>query len=281
MRPFLLSLVAAVFAVGGVFGSGASLSAGEEYVVGTNAEFPPFEYFDKENQVVGFDIDLVKAVGEAAGFKVKILHQAFDTLVEQLDGGKLDIVAAGMTITEDRKKRIDFSEPYFNAAQVIVVRDGTEGFTKIEDIKGKRVSVQLGTTGATMAEEAMGKNNRNLKQFRKFSEAFAELKLGRVDCVVVDLPVAKNYVSQLDGIFISSPPMEDESFGLGIAKGRDELLAKVNKGLAAIRESGEYDRLIAKWFGQDAVETPEAEPEAQAAPDEEGAKGAKNEKAAE
>ena len=225
----------------------AAAGAGE-VVVGTNAEFMPFEYTDDDNNIIGYDIDIIKAVGKAAGLDINIQNQAFDTLVEGLESGKLDAVISGMTITEARKLKVDFSDPYYNAAQVIVVLEKTKGFDKIEDIKGKLVGVQLGTTGAGMSEEAMGENNPDLKQFRKYNEVFSELRLGRIDAIVVDLPVAQAYVRKMEGIRISSPAMSEEEYGIAVKKGDTELLEKINGGLKKIRESGEYDAITEKWF---------------------------------
>ena len=226
-----------------------SFSAGAgEVVVGTNAEFPPFEYTDDDNNIIGYDIDIIKAVGKAAGLDIKIHNQSFDTLVEGLESGKLDGVISGMTITEARKEKVDFSEPYYDAAQVIVVLESTPGYEKIEDIKGKIVGVQLGTTGAGMAEEVMGENNSNLRQFRKYNEVFTDLKFGRIDAVVVDLPVAQTYVKKLGGIRISSPKMSEEQYGIAVKKGNADLLNKINEGLKSIRESGEYDKITETWF---------------------------------
>ncbi|MDR1611463.1 MAG: basic amino acid ABC transporter substrate-binding protein [Planctomycetota bacterium] len=219
-----------------------------EVVVGTNAEFMPFEFTDDDNNIIGYDIDVVHAVARAGGFEVRLHNQSFDTLIEGLESGKLDAVISGMTITEARKEKVDFSEPYYNAAQVIVVQEKTPGFEKIGDVKGKLVGVQLGTTGAGMAEEVMGENNPDLKQFRKYNEVFSELRIGRIDAVVVDLPVARAYVEKIPGIRISSPPMSVEEYGMAVKKGNSELLNKINAGLKAIRESGEYKEITNKWF---------------------------------
>lgn len=225
----------------------APSAAAEEVMVGTNAEFMPFEFTDEKNEIVGFDIDVINAVGQAAGFKVSIANQAFDTLIEGLESGRIDVVASGMTITEERRKRVDFSDPYYNAAQVIVAGKNAMGLKTIDDVKGKLIGVQLGTTGAIMAEGAMGANNPDLKQFRKYNEVFSELRLGRIDAVVVDLPVAEAYVRRFDDIRITSPAMSEEQYGLAVKKG-NPLLEKLNAGLKKIRESGEFDRITAKWF---------------------------------
>lgn len=232
-----------------VLGFGAWVQAGETLRVGTNAEFMPFEFVDDDDQVVGFDIDMINAIGKAAGFEVQVVNQAFDTLIDALSSNKIDAAASGMTITDARKEKVFFSDPYYNAAQVLVVKNETPGFTKLEDIKGKKVSVQLGTTGAMMAEEVLGEENPDLHQFRKYNEAFAELTTGRVEVVVVDLPVAEAYVKRLGGIKISSPRMSEEEFGIAISKQKPELQKKINEGLKKIKDSGEFDAILQKWFG--------------------------------
>lgn len=225
----------------------SAVSAGE-IVVGTNAEFMPFEFTDDDNNIIGFDIDIINAVAKAEGLTVRMHNQSFDTLIEGLDTGKIDAAISGMTITPTRKEKVDFSEPYYNAAQVIVVKEDTPGYETIEDIKGKKVGVQLGTTGALMAEGAMGENNPDLKQLRKYNMVFSDLKLGRTDAVVVDLPVAQAYLKQVDGLRISSPPMSEEQYGIVLKKGNKALLDKMNSGLEKIRASGEFDQIMKKWF---------------------------------
>ena len=220
----------------------------QEITVGTNAEFMPFEFTDDDNNIIGFDIDIINAIGKQAGLTVKMHHQSFDTLIEGLMSDRLDAAISGMTITEARREKVDFSEPYYNAAQAIVVREGTVGFTKIEDVKDKKVGVQLGTTGALMAEEIMGENNPNLMQLRKYNMVFSDLALGRLDAVVVDLPVAQAYLKNVPGLRISSPPISEEQYGIVVKKGNKELLDKINDGLAKIRASGEFDAIMKKWF---------------------------------
>ncbi len=225
--------------------------AAAEVVVGTNAEFPPFEFTDDNNNPIGYDMDIIKAVGDAAGFSVRIQNQAFDTLVEGLESGKLDAAISGMTITQARLEKIDFSQPYYNAAQVIVVQEGDAGYQTIEELKDKIVGVQLGTTGAGMVETVLGEDNPNIKQFRKYNEVFSDLKLGRIDAIVVDLPVAQAYLRRLSGLKVSSPRMSEEEYGIAVRKGNAELLKQINDGLAAIRANGEYDRITDKWFQED------------------------------
>ncbi len=231
-----------------VIGFGMVAQAGQQIIVGTNAEFMPFEFTDDNNNIIGFDVDIITAVAKEEGISVRMHNQSFDTLIEGLETGKIDAAISGMTITEARKEKVDFSEPYYNAAQVIVVRDGTVGFTKIEDIVGKKIGVQLGTTGALMAEEVMGEDNSDLKQLRKYNMVFTDLKNGRTEAVVVDKPVAEAYLKQVSGLKISSPPMSEEQYGIVVKKGNKDLLDKMNSGLAKIRANGVYDKIMKKWF---------------------------------
>ncbi len=229
-------ILAAAFALALCLGTAA---AADRVVAGTNAEFPPFEFTDDANAIVGFDIDVITAVGRAAGFAVEMQDMAFDTLVLALEGDKIDVVASGMTITDARREKIDFSDPYYNAAQVIVAQKSSPDYKTVGEIKDMLVGVQLGTTGATMAEEVMGENNESLKQFRKYNEVFTDLTLGRIDAIVVDLPVAQAYLRRMPG---------EEQYGFGVKKGNAALLAQINDGLAKIRASGEYDAITDKWF---------------------------------
>lgn len=226
--------------------------------VGTNPEFPPFELVEKgTNKIVGFDVDLITEVAKAAGYAgVKMEAFAFDTLVEALNQKKVDAVIAGMTITDERKAKVLFTEPYYNAAQVLVVTKKNNQITTLDDIKDKRVAVQLGTTGGVVAEKALGQNNSNMKQFRKYTEVFYELKLGRVDVVVVDMPVAQAYLrmKNFSDLKISSKPMSEEEFGIAVAKENADLHKQLNAGLKTIRENGKLDQLLSKWFDESTAE---------------------------
>jgi polar amino acid transport system substrate-binding protein len=227
-----------------------SVRAGE-VIVGTNAEFPPFELTDDGNNIIGYDIDIIKAVGKAAGFEVSMHDNAFEWLIAGLESGSLDAVVSAMTITEERRRQVDFSEPYYNASQVIVVAEGTAGLDSLASLKDRKVGAQLATTGAAMAEEALGKDNPDLHLLDKCNAVFTELILGQLDAVIVDLPVAETYVKLLPGLAIGSKPMSEEQYGIAVKKGDKALLDKINAGLAAIRKSGEYDAITKRWFSGD------------------------------
>lgn len=251
----LIAFVAA-FAAASSFAQDAKSS--KILTVGTNPEFPPFELVEKgTNKIIGFDVDLITEVAKAAGYAgVKMEAFAFDTLVEALNQKKVDVVIAGMTITDERKAKVLFTDPYYNAAQVLVVTKKNKTISTLDDIKDKRVGVQLGTTGGVVAEKALGQNNPNMKQFRKYTEVFYELKLGRVDVVVVDMPVAQAYLKlkNFSDLKISSKPMSEEEFGIAIAKDNTELHKQLNAGLKSIRESGKLDQLLNKWFDETTAE---------------------------
>lgn len=234
-------LVAALFLCAGIAGS-------REVTVGVNAEFMPFEFVDDDGKIVGFDIDMIHAIADAAGLEIVIRDQIFETLLASLDAGELDLLISGITITPERQSLVDFSRPYYRTAQVVVVREASATVASLDDLKDKRVGVQPGTTGALMVVDALGAGNPGVRPFQKFSEAFRELEGGALDAVVVDMPVAEAYLRRVPGLKIGSEAMSREEYGIAVRKGNAELLGKINAGLDAIRESGEFDDITEKWF---------------------------------
>ncbi len=174
--------------------------------------------------------------------------QLFETLVDDVESGKLDAVISGMTITDARRERIDFSESYFNASQVLVVREETTDIKTLADLRGRKVGAQTGTTSELMAKEAMGGESQTLFSYAKCNEEFNNLMLGELDAVVVELPVAQTYVRLIPGLKIGSEPLSDEHYGIAVKKGNKALLDKINAGLKAIRDSGEYAAITERWF---------------------------------
>ncbi len=215
--------------------------------MGTNAEFAPFEFINEQNEIVGFDIDLANEIAAHLGYELVIENMAFDGLIPALESKRIDMVVAAMTITEERKLVVNFSNPYFNAGQVIVVRDDNTEITGIDDLKEtKKIAVQLGTTGDFKAQETTAKEN--ILAFPQISLAFMELELGRADAVIVDKPVADRYLKVNEGLRIVGDTLTDEYFGIAIHKDNTQLLNQINEALEAIKESGKYDELISKWF---------------------------------
>ncbi|AFG35296.1 basic amino acid ABC transporter substrate-binding protein [Fervidobacterium pennivorans subsp. shakshaketiis] len=215
-------------------------------IVGTEPTFPPFEFVDEKNQVVGFDIDIANELAKRLGVKLEIVNLPFDSLIPALLQGKIDLIIAGMTITEERAKVVDFSKPYFEANQAIVVRkDGRFEPKKLEELVGKKVAVQLGTTGDLVISEI---NGIQVVRFQKFTDAFLELQNGRVDAVVLDEAPAKAYVKKFPKFLISAVIDTGETYGIAVKKGNKELLNFVNQTLDILKGSGVYNKLIQKWF---------------------------------
>nr|4ZV1_A Chain A, AncQR [synthetic construct]4ZV2_A Chain A, AncQR [synthetic construct] len=220
--------------------------------VGTEATFPPFGFKDENGKLVGFDIDLAKAIAKKLGVKVEFKPMDFDGIIPALQSGKIDVVIAGMTITEERKKQVDFSDPYFEAGQAIVVKKGNDSIKSLEDLKGKKVGVQLGSTSEQHVKKVAKDAGVKVKKFDNFSEAFQELKSGRVDAVVTDNAVALAYVKQNPnaGVKIVGETFSGEPYGIAVRKGNSELLEKINKALEEMKKDGTYDKIYEKWFGE-------------------------------
>lgn len=216
--------------------------------VGTDATFPPFEYQDeKTGEFTGFDIALIKAIAAKLGMEVKITNLAFDGLIPGLLAGNYDLVIAGMTITEERAAAVDFSDPYFNAGLVVMTTKSNTSIKSVEDLKGKVVGVQLGTTGDLKASEMKGL--KAVKRFNVYPDAVQALLNGNIDAIVLDLPVAAEFVKQFKQLKIVGQPFTNEYYGIALRKGNTELLKKVNQALAALKAEGKYDAIYNEWFG--------------------------------
>ena len=218
------------------------------YVVGTSADFPPFEYI-KDGQIVGFDIDLIKAIAKSQGFDVKFQDISFDSLIPGLTAGTIDIVASGMTITEERKKVVDFTEPYYSANQAVLVKKGS-GKNVTVLFGNHKIAVQTGTTGDLWVEENLEKTGilkGKVTRFDTFVLAIQDLINGNVDAVVLDTPVAKRYMAE-NPVTMVAEIITGEEYGIAVAKGNKDLLDKLNKGLKEIKANGKLDELLKKYF---------------------------------
>ncbi|SHH47540.1 basic amino acid ABC transporter substrate-binding protein [Thermosipho atlanticus] len=241
-----VALFVAVLIIGTIFsGTLAEIKERGKLIIGTEPTFPPFEYVNEKNEIVGFDIDIAQKIADELGVELEIVNLPFDSLIPALMSDKIDLIVAGMTITEERAKVIDFSIPYFNANQAIVVR-GNEGFmpATLEDLKGKRVAVQLGTTGDLVVSDI---KEIMVTRFQKFTDAFLELQNKRVDAVVLDEAVANAYVKTFPKFVVSAIIDTGEKYGIGVKKGNTELLEFVNTVVSNLFKSP-YDLLVEKWF---------------------------------
>ncbi|WP_026519868.1 basic amino acid ABC transporter substrate-binding protein [Butyrivibrio sp. FCS006] len=251
-KKIIAVALTAVVALGSLVGcgsasNGSSGSTGETLVVGTNAAFPPFEYVGDDGKPDGFDVALIKAIGEKAGFEVQIQDMEFDSLVSSI-GNKIDVAIAGMTVTEERKKTVDFSDSYYEAVQDVIVAKGSNIATA-DDLKGLKIGVQLGTTGEFIADEIEG---AEVAAYNKAVDAVNDLNNGRVDCVIVDKNPAEvfgaQFPDQVDVLPGTNFDFEPENYAIALPKGNTELAEKINAALKALKEDGTYDSLVKKYI---------------------------------
>lgn len=212
--------------------------------VGTNAEFAPFEYLDK-NQIVGFDIDLLNAISKEAGIEFKIQDMAFDGLLPALQTKKVDLVIAGMTATPERQKAVAFSKPYFKAKQVVITKGVDKSLKNFKDLSGKKVGVMLGFTGDTVVSEIKGVK---VERFNAAYAAILALGQGKVDAVVLDSEPAKKYTANNKQFVVANIPAAEEDYAIAARKNDKELLNKINTALDKIKANGEYDKILKKYF---------------------------------
>jgi len=226
-------------------GCGASSN---KIVVATDATWPPMEYVDENREIVGYDIDLMKAIAEEAGLEVEFKNVAWDGIFAGLAAGEYDAVISSVTITDERRENYDFSDPYINAGQIVVVRTESD-ITGPNDLAGHIVGAQISTTGAFAIQEMDG---AELKEYDEVGLAFEDLVAGRIDAVVCDTPVAADFALQRDEykavLKIVGDPFTDEYYGILVQKGNDDLLAKINAGLDAVQEKGLDKQFEETWL---------------------------------
>ncbi len=218
-------------------------------VVGTNAQFPPFESIGSDGYE-GFDIDLIGAIAAKMGKKVEIMDMEFDGLLPALASHKVDLVIAGMSITPDREKNVDFAAPYYEASQVVLVAEGERAqYKSLSDLKGKRIGVAVGFVGESIASEELP--GENIKAFLTGFELIKELANGRLDAVIFDNAPAKSFIKSQGSIEIAEGIAFDaDSYGIALPKGSDELKAAINKAFAELVADGSYDALLKKHINK-------------------------------
>ncbi|MFN9744126.1 MAG: basic amino acid ABC transporter substrate-binding protein [Betaproteobacteria bacterium] len=221
------------------------------YVVGTDAAYAPFESQNEKGEIVGFDVDVVKAIAAKAGIEVKFVNTPWEGIFNTLQQGDRDMVVSAVTITDERKQTMDFSDPYFDAVQLIAVKESSK-VTKFADLKKLKVGVQTGTTGDEAVSKLLGKTSTSIKRFESTPLALKELESGGVDAVVADNGVIAHYVANNPGgkfKTVSDKEFAPEQYGIAVKKGNAELLGKLNQGLAAIKADGSYNQIYARYFG--------------------------------
>ncbi len=243
IRRLLLALVAVSLLCG-------QAMAAEKFIVATDCTWPPMEMLDANKQPIGFDVDFITAVGKAAGFEVDVRNIAWDGIFGGVATGQYDIVAAATTITEERQKQFDFSDPYYEVAQAVVLPAG-KSIKSLADLKGKKVGGQIGTTGVFVIRKAGV--TVDLKEYDDVGLAIQDMLGGRLDAVICDDPVALYYVNKkadtAGKLNISFKTEEKEYYGFTVRKGRKDLVEKLNKGIKDVKASGVEAQLLKKWMG--------------------------------
>lgn len=258
MRKIMMICLAAMLAVfaagcgGGDAGKSApkSAPAGEKALrIGTNADFAPFEFQDVNGKdYAGFDMDLIRAVAKEMGVKADIQNINFDGLIPAMESGNLDVIISGMTINDERKKKVEFSEPYYKSGLSIIVKKDNTTINQFTDLVGKRVAVQIGTTSAKEVRKIEGVI---VTEFNSSADTFMELKAGGVDAVVNDRPVNDYYIAKsgVTDVRRLDELLTSEDYGIAMSKKNPALVKDVNAALKKLHENGEYDKIYKKWFG--------------------------------
>ena len=223
-------------------------SEAKELVMGTAAAFPPYEFVDSDNNIVGIDAEIAQAVADKLGMKLTIKDMEFESLIPAVTAGSIDVVFAGMTVTDERKKSVNFTDSYAQGIQVVIVKEDS-AIASIDDLEGKKIGVQAGTTGDIYCTGDYGEENVN--QYTNGALAVAALQNGQVDCVVIDNEPAKQYVKANAGLKILETEYISEDYAAAIAKDNEDLLEKVNKAMDELTEDGTIDKIIAKYINAD------------------------------
>ncbi len=218
-------------------------------VMGTSADFPPFEFVDEQGNIVGFDVDIAKYIAHKYGWKLEIKDIAFEGLIPALQAGEIDMIVAAMTITPEREEVVDFSIPYYNASQGVLIKAGNPDITTVEDLYNKKIGVQAGTTGEAWAEENLA-NYSEIIAYQRVYDAVTALVAGYIDALILDDPVATYYGNASADVEKASLVIDTgERYGIAVREGDTELLNKINAALDELIHSDTYYELIEAWFG--------------------------------
>ena len=212
--------------------------------MGTNATFPPYEYYEGD-EVVGIDPEIAAAIAEKLGMTLEINDMDFDPAIAAAQTGQADIVMEGLTVTDDRKEKINFTDSYATGVQVVIVPEDSD-IQSVDDLEGKLIGVQQGTTGDLYCSDDYGEEN--VQKFTSGPVAVEALKNGQIDCVVIDNEPAKSYVSQNEGLKILDTEYITEEYAIGISKDNPELLEQINAALQELKDDGTIQSIIDKYI---------------------------------
>lgn len=257
-QAFVAGTVLAVFAlVGSAAGASAAPAAshapsavsGKTYVIGTDTTFAPFEFRDGSGELIGIDMDLIRAIAKNQGFSVEIRSLGFDAALQALQSNQVDGVIAGMSITDKRKQIFDFSDPYFDSGVQMAVAKSNNDIKGYADLKGKTVAVKRGSEGETFANSIKDKYSFTVKPLDQSATMYDDVKAGNSVAVFDDYPVLAYGISQNNGLKAVTAKERGSSYGFAVNKGKNpELLAAFNKGLAELKANGQYQQVLDKYL---------------------------------
>ena len=216
-----------------------------KYIAGTEATFAPFEYMDDKGNIVGIDKDILDAIAEEMGIEIEMKHVGWDPVFEGVKGGTLDLGASGITITPERAEQFDFTEPYYEATQLIVVPEDSK-VESLADLEGKKVSVQINTTGHIAAKKAFGETSPNISPFENLPTAILETLNNGTEATIGDNAVVLEYLKNNPDQklkVIEDGAFEKENYGFMVQKGNEELLKILNEGLQKIKDNGKLKEI--------------------------------------
>ncbi len=225
-------------------GGGTDEEKKETLVMATNAEFPPYEYWEN-NAIVGIDAEVAAAIADKLGMELRIDDMAFDATLVALQSGQANMVMAGMTVTPERQESVNFSEPYAEAHQVIIVKEDSPIAT-VEDLAGKKIGVQTNTTGDIYTTDDFG--DEAIQRYNRGADAVMALSQGMLDAVVIDLEPAKAFVAANEGLKILETQYADEQYAIAINKNDTELLDKVNAALQELKDDGTLQEIVDRYI---------------------------------
>ncbi|WP_010529969.1 transporter substrate-binding domain-containing protein [Lentibacillus jeotgali] len=220
----------------------------DSYTVATDSSFVPFE-FKEDGEYVGFDIDLINAIADEAGFDINLEVTNFDGIIPGLQTGSFDIAIAGISITEERAKKIDYSDPYYESGLAIGVPKDNKDIKGIEDLEGKTIATRLGSTSAQYIDANI--ENADPNQYEQLDQAYLAVENGSADAILYDAPNVNYYIQTTgDNLKVVGDLYQAEDYGIAISKGNEDLVAAINDALATLKENGKYDEIYEKWFGK-------------------------------
>jgi polar amino acid transport system substrate-binding protein len=237
-----------------------SFSCGKKEKVvkmGTNAAFPPFEWVEGKD-VVGFDVTLSNLIANDYGKTLKVVDMSFDGLIAALQAGSVDFIASGMTATDERRKSVDFSDPYYSSKQTIIVRVSNKSVSSVADLKGMVIGVQAATTGEIYATEEI--EGADVKSFRTVIDAALALKNSAIEAIIIDELPAKEIVKRNPELKIVDDDFFTDEYAIAVKKGNTELLNSINNTIRTIKANGIYQKMLEAYMPLDGdvkIVTPE------------------------